>query len=113
MNANIVATDMKGRGQMLAMLPAFLGQLYLIWMVWSGLIDYVQVAVAAMIEVLLVQMVSALFLSPNVRTARNRLGEFIVLAICEGMVLQVLLLMPSRGSATQFHDALAALDGVR
>ena len=98
---------------MLAMLPAFVGQLYLIGMVWGGFIDYVQVGVAAMVEVLVVQLISALFLSPNAWTLRNRLGEFIVLAICEAMVLSVLLLMPSSGSSTQFHDALAALAGVR
>lgn len=106
--------DPKGKGHapLLALLPALAGQAYLVWMVWSGKIDYVQVAVTAMIEVLLVLLISAVLLSPNGRTARSRLGEMVVVAICNGMVLQVLLLMPTRRSTTQFHDALSALASV-
>lgn len=98
---------------LMAMLPALLGQLYLLWLVTTGRLNYVQVAVSVVVEVLLVLLISALLLSPNPRTALNRMFELVVSAVCLAMVLQVLLLMPVRDHAAPFADAIASLATIK
>jgi hypothetical protein len=88
-----------------ALAPVILSQAFLIWLVFDGQLDHVQVALSNGLEILLVLLTSVLFFSADLKTAGSRLREMIIVALVLGLVAAVLFGATTGGLAQQAQGA--------
>ncbi len=113
--ANLPTPQVSAATALRDLIPALFAQVYLVGLVASGNLDYIQATVGIMAEMLLGLLISVSFLSPNMKTLGSRTGEFVVCLVIMAMFLVAIIYIPHTNQPQRITDemALRSLSDIR